>query len=140
MDLAQLDTTAASEEGAVLEIRHPTTGEILLDDAGNPVWIRLAGMDSERFQRMQRANLNRRLKMGGRRGSANVTAEELDAERIENLVACTIDWSGIVLEGEALGCSAVSARRLYKAIPWLREQAEDFQSDRANFLKVSSKS
>lgn len=138
-DLSQLDTKSSAEEGSVMEVRHPTTQATLTDDSGAPITIRLAGSDSDRAQRMQRANLNRRLKTGGRR-SAMVTAEELDVERLELLVACTLEWSGVALQGQEIECNAINARRVYSEVPWLREQAEDFVNDRANFLKASPKS
>jgi len=51
------------------------------------------------------------------------------------VIRCTLAWRGIVYEGEALECNPGNARRLYAALPWLREQVEAFIADRANFLK-----
>jgi hypothetical protein len=138
MDLSQFDTTQTAEEGAVMTVTHPATGVPLEQDDGTPVTITLAGTDSERFRRAERQALNRRLQ--GPRRNQNVTAEELEANGINGLVACTLAWSGIVLDGESLACTPDNARLVYKRLPWLREQANEFTGQRANFLRASPKS
>jgi hypothetical protein len=138
MDLESFATRSKAEEGAPMEVRNPVTQEPLLQDDGQPVTITLAGSDSDRFQRVQRHNLNRRLKNSGRRGNVTLTAEELDAEKIETLVACTISWSGIQRRGAPIDCTPDNARSVYKDFPWVREQADEFVNDRVNFLKASS--
>jgi hypothetical protein len=137
LDLSTLDTVKASEDGVPLEVRHPTTGAILENGSGGAVTLVLAGSDSDRAKRAERATINRRLKMAGRRTST-MTAEELDSDALEILAACTLSWSGFSLDGQELECNAQNAKRLYGQIPWLREQAEAFRQDRSNFLKASS--
>lgn len=135
MDLATFNT-AGAESGSVMTVRNPITDAVLESPDGQPITITLAGSDSERFRKVQRANQNRRLKMQAtRRGT--LTSEEIEAEAIETLAACTIAWRGVVIEGEALECSAANARKAYKLLPWLREQVDAFVGDRSNFLKSS---
>lgn len=139
LDLSTLDTVKASEDGVLLEVRHPTTGAVLENGSGGPVTLVVAGADSDRAKRAERATVNRRLKMAGRR-SQSMTAEELDADALEILAACTLGWSGFALDGQELECNVQNAKRLYGQFPWLREQAESFRQDRSNFLKASSAS
>jgi hypothetical protein len=136
MDLNQFDTVGASDEGAVMELRHPVTGIALVQDDGTAVSIRLAGMDSGRFRKQQRANTDRRLR-GSRRG---VTGTEMDAEGLELLVAVTLGWTGIEIDGERPEANAVNVRKVYTKFPWIREQVDNFVGDRANFLKNSPES
>jgi len=74
--------------------------------------------------------------MGGRRG-VSITADELDNDSLDLLAACTLGWSGFVVDGSELECNTENARRLYRQFPWLREQAQQYIDDRANFLKTS---
>lgn len=136
LDLSTLDTLKAAEDGMTLEVRHPTTGAVLSNGDGRAVALILAGADSERSKRAERAATNRRLKMAGRR-SATITAEELEADALEVLAACTLGWSGFAVNGQELECTPANAKQLYGQYPWLREQADAFRSDRANFLKSS---
>jgi hypothetical protein len=139
LDLSSLDTTKAAEDGAVLEIRHPTSGAVLSNGDGRAVTLTLAGMDSQRARKAERQATNRRLRMGGRR-AISVTADELDNDSLDLLAACTLAWSGFAVDGSELECNAENARRLYRQFPWLREQAQQYIDDRANFLTTSQTS
>lgn len=130
-DLAQLDTIAEADKGAAMALLHPVTRQPLVDAAGQPIAITLAGMDSQAFRAAQRAATNKRL---AQRGRAKLTAEELDAEQLDTLARCTLSWSGIVLDGAALPCTTANARQLYERLPWVREQADEYIADRANFI------
>lgn len=134
MDLSTLDTTTISEQGAVMELRHPTTGAVLMQDDGEtPVSITLAGMDSTRFRRQQRINQDRRLK-GQRRG---VNSEEMENDNLDLLVACFIEWSGIKWDGQLQVLTPATAKALLKRWAWAREQVDAFMGERANFLTTS---
>jgi hypothetical protein len=137
LDLASLDTTKAAEEGALLEVRHPTTGVVLANGDGRAVTLTLAGMDSARARKAERQATNRRLKQSGRGRSLGVTGDDLDNDALDLLAACTMAWSGFELDGQQIECSAENARRLYRQFPWLREQAQQFMDDRGNFLRAS---
>lgn len=137
LDLASLDTSKAAEEGSTLEILHPTTGRVLSNGDGRAVTLTLAGMDSQRARKAERAAINRRLKESTRRRGSGVTADDLDADSLDLLSACTLDWSGFELDGQPMECNLENARALYRRFPWLREQAQAYVDDRGNFLKGS---
>lgn len=132
VDLADLDTVAPANDGAEMSLRHPATQTPLHDENGREVTITLAGIDSDAFRKAQRAAINKRIANGGR---TKILAEEYETEQIEMLIRCTLTWHGIVLDGEKLECTATNARRLYQALPWVREQADQFIADRANFIR-----
>jgi hypothetical protein len=136
MDFETLDVAAAAEEGAVLHLKHPTTGALLFDtDADGDtaaVTITLAGGDSDRVKAVQRAQVNRRLQ---RRARDPMTAEEVESEAIDVYAAATLSWTNIALGGEALACTPANAKKLYRRMPWVREQVDQFIYERGNFLK-----
>ena len=123
MDLSKLDTRTTSEQGAVLELRHPATGERL-----DSVWIRLAGADSDIYRRVQNRIVRRNFNRKGKRSQ-----DEIEEAVIEQLAGITLAWEGIELHGEYLECNQENAQRVYQ-IPWIREQVAEFVNERANFL------
>lgn len=130
-DLSSLDTsTSAAGE---MTLFHPVEETPLKGSDGKPITLQLLGIDSTEHQRAQRTITNRRL---ARPNRAKLTAEQLQAEMIEVLVACTVGWSdNFQLDGQAFGYSTENARTLYERFPWAREQADEFIGDRANFLR-----
>ena len=136
MDLSTLDTSATAEAGAAMEVVHPTTGAALLQDDGAPITVTLAGEDSDRYRKAERRASNRRLATAASGRRVRATAEALESDRLDLLVACTIDWDGIGFDGGEKACTPDNVRAAYQKLPWLREQAEAFIMDRANFLKV----
>lgn len=137
MDLLTLDTSAASEQGEKMEVQHPATGAVLTQTDGAAVTIVLAGQDSERFKKADRKISNRRLATTAAGRRVTLTSESIEADNLERLVACTISWSGVGFGGVDKECTPDNVREVYKRLPWLREQAETFIQDRANFLKAS---
>lgn len=124
MDLSILDTRKAADAGAVLELVHPTTHKPL------DIFITLAGVDSQVWKDAQRRQSNNRLK----KKSFRLSAEELEAEGVDMLAACTLDWENMILDGQELECSRENAARVYSRFSWLKEQVDEFIGDRANFL------
>lgn len=122
------------DSGVDMELENPKTGEPLLHDDGSKLTVRLVGQDSPEFIAIKHKLANRRMKKM-RPGKTAFTAEEVEADSLEILVAITKGWVGIVWKGQELPFSAANVRMLYTAAPWLREQVDRFTNDRANFLK-----
>ncbi len=121
-----------AEAGVAMPVRDPN---------GKPldgVTITVAGGDSERVRRIQRANWNGRRVMGGRRGGVMPTAEEAEADALATAVAATLAWTGIEFEGKALDCTPENAKMLYARVPVLRRQVEQFRDDELNFISASA--
>ena len=131
MDLTKLNLSTASAEGVQMELLHPVT-EVSFDP---PIHITVVGMDSDRYQKIQREATNKRLKKAQHRGRVRlqVTAEELEQESIELLAKCILGWENIEWEGEPLKFSLDNAKKLV-SVQWIREQLDAFIGDRANFL------
>lgn len=133
MDFLNLSTVKSASEGAKLHLRHPGTNALLNTTEGTPVTIMLRGVDAPEFQAERKAILNRRLNSGILKGKLKMSADEMENDALDLLVKCTTDWEGIELGGP-LPFSAENAKKLYLACPWVREQADAFTEDRANFL------
>ena len=120
---------AKAEAGADLEVLDPVTGEAV------GVTITLAGADST-IHRKATATIAKR-RMSNAKGFRNraLDPEKFEAESIEVLAACTLGWKGVVVDGAPLPCGRDNAVMLYTRFPWLREQVDQFISDRSAYLQ-----
>ena len=131
----EFDTVALSDGGAVMEVEAPNGVVPRGDDGAALMTITLLGSDSTAYRKAQNAQLNKRLA----KRNVKLTAEELEAETIDTLAACTVGWTGFVGEdGQPVPCSAKNAAMLYRKYPFIREQADRFINERQNFLPKSS--
>ncbi|MEM1189944.1 MAG: hypothetical protein AAGI72_15535 [Pseudomonadota bacterium] len=133
MKIAGIDASGSAARGAKLELLHPVTKAPFTSPSGEPVTITLLGQDSpqyrSRFQELVNANMESRR----RKGAIPHDAVEQSAEL---LAVCTTDWSGMELEDESmLECNFDNAKQVFESEAWIREQADAFVSDRANFLR-----
>jgi len=113
------------KEGTEMPIRHPATDEIIVDEQGNAAVLILAGSDSDVYKKAQNMVANRcsrKMKMP--------KAEAIQADAIEILAKCTLGWKNLVING----VEPASAEIMYTEYPWLKEQADTWIHDRANYL------
>lgn len=152
IDLSELDTGAACDAGAEIEILHPKTR------AGTGIFITVLGKDSEVFQEHQKHRLNERLRRDAnneRRGKPAdpPTAEEIEAKAIETLVLCTTGWRTeipvkdgkkgevenkpcLLYKGEELAFNVANAKRVYTEILEIRRQVDNAIGDLENFMSA----
>ena len=116
------------EEGSEMPVLHPTTGEPLKDEKGQVATIKLAGVDSDIYRKASNKITNRRVKKGSR--SQSMTIERVEADAMELICACTLQWSGLLVGGKV----PKTPEELYAGAKWLRQQAEEWIHDRANYL------
>lgn len=129
-----------------LYLLHPNTRQPLRtrpNKAGEAeaAWVDIYSSDSKAARDHQREVQRRRLNM---RGRGRISPEELEAEAVDLLAALTVDWRLVSLDGAPIDVpfSGDNARELYAApaLAWIREQVDEFASDRANFPQPSSPS
>ena len=132
-DIADFDTVAGSEEGSVMEVRNPKTGEVLRHDDGRPFTIMFRGKDSEAFRGLARAQSDRRISANMRTRAPVLTAV-IEKDDIELLVTASLKWD-IVLGGKIPPSNSNEYRAAYTKYPWLRRQGEEHIAVEANFIK-----
>ena len=130
-DIDLFELSATSDEGELMQVCNPATGEPLFDDEKVAVGMSLVGRDSKEYRNAQRAVTNRRL---SNKSGTTLTAERLESEANEVLAKCVKSWSGIVFEGEAINCDYQNAKMIFDRVPWIKEQVDEFVADRSNFL------
>ncbi len=128
MDLASLDLTKASNDGAWITLKHPATGE---DLSGK---IKVVGKDSTKF--IQLSEEFRRKTMEDMKSNKTM-AQKMESAQAQSdaiLVACTVDWDGMMLDGKDLPFSEQNVKMVYERFGWIKEQIDTAIADRANFL------
>jgi hypothetical protein len=120
---------ACADAGARLTLRGP-------DGKVTKAWLELMGADSDAYQEKSRELQRRRSREMERAKKIKfATPEELEEDSIELLVVATKGWGGLeVTRGQALPFTPAAARDLYQRRPDIREQADAFINERANFL------
>lgn len=135
MDLGAFDTRKGAEQGFRVQLRHPQT------DAPLAGWIRVQGEDSAAWQDKMNELLNARIRrMGQKRKQLPLTAQEVENDNIELLVAVTQEWGCLAVNGQDLAFSPEAAAKFYRDFPAFRDQVLEEVKDRGNFLPRSGTS
>jgi hypothetical protein len=130
-DLTILDTSPVADSGSVLEVLHP------VDNTPIGITITVAGIDSDLYRKTANKMQNKRTQRIKPGQPFAYTAEEQEADRIKLAAACTLAWTGVVMNGEELPCTPDNVMALYSnpGFSWLLDQVNAFMGDRANFLR-----
>lgn len=97
-----------------------------------PYFIRLLGSDSDTYRRSSDKTIEKYLNTKEKDREKGHDANELRLKTVKLLAKCTTEC--YMLEGgKEISCNRDEMTRLYMKLPWLREQAEAFITDRSNF-------
>ena len=134
MDLSELKV---QNEGKRLDLRHPSTGEVLTygDKDEKTMYLMLGSSDSETYKKSQRKVIDRRLKQQQKFRQSRMTAAQLEEEAMVSLAEVTYDGRVFLSGKEKKIKPGTEAQDLYKEYVWIKEQANDFLEDRSNFLQ-----
>ncbi len=121
------------QESAWMDIISPDGTEVVAQ-------FEIAGRDSKVLKRRQ-AQLAKK-----RQAKRKISAAEEEADTIETLAVCTLNWrdvdeegkpkeDGFIINGkEKIECTSENAKAIYDEHQWIAEQVVEFLAERANFL------
>ena len=137
MDFSTLET----KESARMIIKHPETGEPIVDEKnGASPWIELFSQGSKAHRKAMYL-LKRRILASMKDGNEVLDDEGMfersESAEMDLLVDVTSAWEGIMLDGKELKCTPENARMFYGRFPFVRDQVEAFIVDSENFMKAS---
>ena len=135
MDLSNL---MADVSGSVMTLRHPATDEVISDDKGKPMTITLVGTDSDQYRKEVKRRFSELQRNKGRKAQS-VDLDDAEQKAVELLTCCTVDCH-IVFDGKAVALADIGKIYAEPKLRWLREHAEAFVADRANFINSSKAS
>jgi hypothetical protein len=130
-DLSVFKTDIA---GSWLTVTHPVTGSTLETAEGKPVRIRVVSLQSDQCQKVTAQLHNEREKKRLNNRKYFQTAEELQEGLLKLLAAATLEFDNLEYNGELLKATSENAYKIYKELPWLREQVERFIEEWSSFL------
>mgnify|MGYP005989872345 CR=1 FL=1 len=116
MDVKQLYTLDAHEEGSEVQIKDPSTNE------PTDFYIKVKGVDSRSYRDAVRKYHRKLLK-------------DEEGGEIDLLVAVTIDWRGLKSGKDTVKFTEEAARNLYENAPNVASQVDRFIAERVNFTK-----
>lgn len=129
-----------AEAGTAVELEDPFSGDLILGDDGKPWTIYVRGEDSKTVRAVISRQHDRRTEKlwKGKKYTDSVSA---DNDQTEKMVAATISWSGLVMDGAPYEFSIVNARALYgnPEYSWIGEQVQKAMLDRQRFFTSASK-
>lgn len=124
-DISAIDTVEACNKPFELQIEHPVTGDKL------PVFISIVGKDSDIYRSKIKALANKQI---AGRNKQTETVDTLEAQNVNVLVAATVGWRGMAMDGEELAFTPENARKVYKRILPIRNQVQAAIDDLGNFM------
>lgn len=140
MDLGKLDTTAACDKGAEIELKHPVSNTPL------GAFITVLGKDSTLFKEHTRTLINSRIRkeaMAQKRGKDSEirTMEQIEKENIETLVVCTTGWRTgaeevLIVNGTKVPFTVANAIQIYTDYPFIYAQVDEAIGELENFMRV----
>lgn len=136
--IGNYDPTPLADVAHKLVLINPSSGEVLVDDAGENCGLWLYGTDARQYKATQARQQDAMLQAYSISGGIRATEQSQKNDAIELLIAATKDWWNITLEDQnsdtATPFSIENCEKLYRRNPWIMEQAERFIKNRRNFL------
>lgn len=132
MSFEQHSTAKVSEAGAPMPVLGPDNAP-LKDSKGKPVIVYLRSRDSQSYRAKQHEMTNAALT----RRNKKVTAQQIEAQAVELMVACGVGWEGIEDSNDKPVKFSPEKFEEYltkEGFEWFREQVDEFINNRANFL------
>jgi len=124
MDFKDLATAQAHAAGAECNILNPLTNE------PTDVFIKIMGSDSKEWRAAKKVQTSQILRAKSQSKEESLDFDKMD---VEALVSVTLDWRGIVKDGEDYKFTRANARKLYEDAPSVVTQLLEFLSSGENF-------
>ena len=132
MDLMDLKPTSDTIE---VFLKHPATGDDLLNDDGGEMTITVYAPHSKEYKAAIHKQTNKRLKAASRKGSVgSISAEELEESGFDLLCGTVASWD-ITFGKEKPKLTIEKARTLFTEVFWIKDQVEEAVRDAEVFTR-----
>jgi len=129
-----LDLTPKSDE-VVIEVKHPTTEEVLKNDDGSNMTITVHATHSKEYKKVVHEIANKRIKVAKKNKSTDFTIEELEESALETVIKITKSWN-ITYDGSMPKLTEAKAREVYEKVFWIAPQIEVGLQSSLDFMKA----
>ncbi len=132
MDLKDLTPNL---DDVVVEIKHPTTGDVLKNDDDTNMTITILAPHSKEYKKAQHEQISKRLKKAQKSKSQDVDYSDIEEATLEVLSKVTKSWD-ITYGGEKPKLTVAKAKKLYQEVFWIKSQIGEVVTDSLDFTKV----
>jgi hypothetical protein len=132
MDLKDLTPNL---DDVVVEIKHPTTGDVLKNDDGTDMTITILAPHSKEYKKAQHEQISKRLKKSQKSKSQDVDYSDIEEATLEVLSKTTKAWD-ITYGGEKPKLTPAKAKDLYEEVFWIRNQIEEVVTGSMDFMRA----
>ena len=128
-----LSTLIPKDDTLVVELKHPTKGDVLLKDDGKPMTVTVYGPHSTFYKQVIYDQQDARIKRAQKKIKQDFTAKDFEELTINLLAKTTKDWD-IQIDGKTPKFSEEAAKDIYAKLPWVKVQVLELQEDFDSFL------
>jgi hypothetical protein len=131
MDLKDLTPNL---DDLVVEIKHPSTGDNLLNDDGTNMTITVLAPHSKEYKKVQHEQINKRLRKAQKNKTQDIDYSDIEESTIDLLSKVTKSWS-VTFDKEMPKLSVAKAKEVYTDVFWLRDQIEEVVGSSMDFTR-----
>jgi len=131
MDLKDLTPNL---DDLVVEIKHPSTGDNLLNDDGTNMTIIVFAPHSKEYKKVQHEQINKRLRKAQKNKTQDIDYSDIEESTIDLLSKVTKSWS-VTFDKEMPKLSVAKAKEVYTDVFWLRDQIEEVVGSSMDFTR-----
>ena len=132
MDLKDL---TPKSDTYVVELKHPTTGQILNNPDDTPMTITLYAPHTKEYKAVVHAQANERLAKMSDISNIQLLSEDIEAAAINTMVKTTKEWN-ITFDGKKPDCTEENRLNIYTEVFWIKDQIDDAASKSLDFMKA----
>jgi mRNA-degrading endonuclease RelE of RelBE toxin-antitoxin system len=121
-----LKTLKPKSDTITVELKHPSTGEPLINSDDTPMTITVWASHSKEYKAVIHAAANKRLKRASKSKNKQVemTIEEIEQQGIELAVQIIKEWN-ITYDDQMPELNTEFATKVYSELFWVREQVDE---------------
>lgn len=132
MDLKNL---TPKSDVVVVQLKHPATKEVLLNEDKTPMEITLAAPHSKKYKSVIHSQTNKRLEQMQANKETVFKVEDVEAAALETLSKATESWN-ITFDGEQPKLTVKKASEIYDEVFWIKDQVEEAYESSLDFMKA----
>lgn len=122
---------------STLELKHPTTGEVLKDNDGKPFTVDVLLRHTKEYRDLGYEMADKRAARQMKAKKADTIEKTADAMAdIDEMIAKSVKGYYLVEKGEAVHFNLANTKRILEDYPWIREQVLEEQQAFETFMKV----
>lgn len=132
-----LSTLKPKSDISTIELKHPVTSEVLVDDAGKPFTVDVLLRHTKEFRELGYELADKRAMRLAKAKKADTIEKTADAMAdMDEMVYKSVKGYYLIENGEPVTYTVDNTKRILSDYPWIRDQVLEEQLAFENFTKV----